>query len=167
MALPTVYIETSIVSYLRARHSSQITSAARQIVTRRWWDEERHNYSPVISPYVLAEASDGNPALAAERLAALAGIPIVPEAVEIPLLADRLLKAALLPAKARLDALHICAAAFHRIDYLLTWNCSHMANARILPRIRATLNELGYQLPVICTPEEMTDDPNNGILDFD
>lgn len=92
---------------------------------------------------------------------------MLPETDEIAVMAERLLAAAVLPPKARIDALHICAAAFHRIDYLMTWNCSHMANARILPRIRVILCELGYQLPIVCTPEEMIDDPNDGILDFD
>ncbi len=165
--MQTVYIETSIISYLRARSSLLIQSVAKQIVTRRWWEEERHNYQLVTSHYVVAEASVGNPALAAERLAALSGIPMLPESEEVAVLAERLLEAALLPPKARVDALHLCVAAFHRIDYLMTWNCSHMANARILPRIRVILSELGYQLPIVCTPEEMIDDPNDGILDFD
>ena len=167
MAKQTVYIETSIISYLRARPSSQIVSAAKQIVTRRWWDEERHNYQLVVSPYVVKEVSLGSPTLAAERLNVIDGIPRLAITDEIATMADRLMAAALLPAKARLDALHICSAAFHRIDYLLTWNCAHIANARILPRIRDFLNDLGYELPIVCTPEEMSDDPNARNLDFD
>lgn len=159
--MQTVYIETSIISYLRARPSALLRSAARQMVTRKWWDDERENYVLVTSSFVLSEASDGDPVLAADRLSVLAGIPILGEAKEIPLLAEELLRAAILPAKARVDALHICAAAFHRIDYLLTWNCTHIANARILPRIRTTLESLGYSLPVICTPEEMLNDPED------
>lgn len=167
MAMQTIYIETSIISYLRARPSAQIVSAAKQIVTRRWWDEERHNYQLVISQYVLDEVSAGNPVLAAERLACLDDVPVLESPPEIATMADRLIASALLPAKARLDALHICTAAFHRLDYLLTWNCAHIANARTLPRIRDILNDLGYELPIVCTPEEMTDDPNAGNLDFD
>lgn len=161
MALPTVYIETSIISYLRARPSALLRSAARQVVTRKWWDDERKNYVLVTSSFVLSEASDGDPVLAADRLSMLAGIPTLGEAEEIPLLAEELLKAAILPPTARLDALHICSAAFHRIDYLLTWNCTHIANVRILPRIRKTLESLGHQLPVICTSEEMLNDPED------
>ena len=167
MALPTVYVETSIIGYLRARHSTLIPSAARQIATRRWWDEERHNYQLVVSPYVVNEASRGSPTLAGERLAAMDGIPRLEITDEIAAMADRLLASALLPPKARLDALHICTAAYHGIDYLLTWNCVHIANARILPRIRNFLSGLGYELPVVCTPEEMIDDPNHGNLDFE
>jgi len=156
--MKTIYIETSIISFLRARASSHIVSAARQLLTQRWWSEERHRYQLVVSQYVLAEASQGNPALAAERLAALEGIPVIDVPDAIPTLADELLLEAVLPAAARLDALHICTAAYHRLDYLLTWNCTHIANARILPQIRRALVAKGYELPLVCTPEEMVDE---------
>lgn len=156
--MPTLYVETSVVSFLRARPSSHVVSAAHQVITQRWWTEERHKYELVTSQYVIDEASQGDPSLAAERLAALAGIPLLEVSDEIPTLADELIAATVLPAKARLDALHICAASFYHLDYLLTWNCSHIANARILPQIRKVLSELGYELPIVCTPEEMVDD---------
>jgi hypothetical protein len=63
-----------------------------------------------------------------------------------------------LPAKAQVDALHIAAVAHHRIQYLLTWNCRHIANAKILPRIHALLTDSGIPIPLICTPEEMLGD---------
>lgn len=156
--MKTVYIETSIVSYLRSRLSAHVVTVARQVLTRRWWDQERGNYQLLISQYVLDEAARGNEALAAQRLAELTGIPLLDLTPEIPEMADRLLCSAALPANARLDALHICAATFHGVDYLLTWNCSHIANARLLPRIRAVLQDLGYTLPTVCTPEEMLGD---------
>ena len=165
--MQTVYIETSIISYLRARNSLLIPSAARQIAARRWWDEERHNYQLLVSPYVVAEVSHGNATLVAERLAAIDGVPRLEINDEIAAMADRLLTSAVLPQKARMDALHICTAAFHRLDYLLTYNCTHIANVRILPKVREVLNELGYQLPIVCTPEEMIDDPTHGKIDFD
>ena len=156
--MKTVYIETSIVSYLRSRPSAQVVTVARQVLTRRWWEHERQNYQLITSQYVLDEASRGNEGLAAERLAQLSGIPLLDLPTAIPALADRLLGCAVLPENARLDALHICAAAFHGLDYLLTWNCSHIANARLLPRVRNVLQDLGYTLPTVCTPEEMLDD---------
>lgn len=161
--MPTVYVETSIISYLRARPSGHVVSAARQLITQRWWGEERRNYQLVTSQYVLDEASQGDAQLAEERLAALADVPLIEITDDIPTLAEELLESALLPPNARLDALHICAATFHRLDYLLTWNCTHIANARILPQIRELFAAMGYQLPVVCTPEEMVDDeyPNH------
>ncbi len=89
---------------------------------------------------------------------ALAGIPLVDLPDDIPSLADGLLAAAILPPNARLDALHLCAANFHGVEYLLTWNCTHIANARILPKVRRFLADQGYTLPEVCTPEEMIND---------
>lgn len=156
--MQTVYIETSIVSFLRSRPSAHVISAARQLLTRRWWDQERGNYELVTSQFVLDEASRGDAQLAIERMDALAEIPLLDIPDDIPSLANALLDAAILPEIARLDALHICTASFHGIEYLLTWNCTHIANARLLPRVRQFLAEHGHALPEVCTPEEMLDD---------
>lgn len=156
--MQTVYIETSILSFLRSKQSAHVVSAARQLLPRRWWDDERSKYELVTSQYVLDEASRGGALLAAERMQALAGIPLVDLPDDIPSLADGLLAAAILPANARLDALHLCAASYHGIEYLLTWNCTHIANARILPRVRQFLADQGHTLPEVCTPEEMLND---------
>ena len=153
--MDTLYIETSIVSYLRQRPSSQVVMAARQLLTHEWWDDERSNYELVISQYVIDEASAGDPTLASERLQLLDGIPLLPLDPEIALIANEIMSRAILPEKARTDALHIAMVAHHRIQYLLTWNCRHIANGRILPRIHSVLNDLSIPIPVICTPEEM------------
>jgi len=158
----TVYIETSIVSYLRQKPSSQIVAAARQLLTHRWWSCERNQYELVISQYVIDEASAGNHELAAERLELLDGIPLLPHAPEIVVLADEIMSFGVLPAKAQVDALHIATVAHHQIDYLLTWNCKHIANAKILSMINNMLTKRGVPIPVICTPEELLgDDPEN------
>lgn len=151
----TVYIETSIVSYLRQRPSSKVVMAARQLLTSRWWDTERTNYQLVVSQYVLDEASAGDPTLAAERVKALAGIPLLPNAPQITRIANEIMTRAILPPKAQVDALHIATVAHHRIQYLLTWNCKHIANAKILPRIHQVLTDAGVPIQVICTPEEL------------
>jgi predicted nucleic acid-binding protein len=156
--MDTVYIETSVVSYLRQRPSSQVVMAAHQLLTHRWWDTERTNYELVVSQYVLDEASAGDPTLAAERLQTLDGIPLLPDAPEITEIADEIMSRAILPAKAQVDALHIATVAHHRIQYLLTWNCKHIANAKILPRIYRVLTDVGVPIPVICTPEELLGD---------
>jgi len=154
----TVYIETSVVSYLRQRPSSQVVMAARQLLTHRWWDTERQHYELVISQFVLDEVSCGDPSLAAERLEALEGLPLLPDAPEIRQIAGEIMSKAILPAKAQVDALHIATVAHHRIQYLLTWNCKHIANAKILPRIHEVLSDMGLPIPVICTPEELLGD---------
>jgi len=154
----TVYIETSIVSYLRQKPSSQVVTAARQLLTHRWWDDERDHYELVVSQYVVDEAAAGDPSLAAERLEILDGIPLLPPAPEISQIANEIMSLGVLPEKAQVDALHIAAVAHHRIQYLLTWNCKHIANARILPRIHDLLTSLHIPIPVICTPEELLGD---------
>lgn len=160
--MDTLYVETSVVSYLRQRPSSQVVMAARQLLTHQWWSGDRANYELVTSQYVIDEASAGDPTLAAERLESLDGIPLLPPASEIPQIANEIISRTILPPKAQLDALHIAAVAYHRIQYLLTWNCQHIANAKILPRIHDLLNELGIPIPIICTPQELLgDDPES------
>jgi hypothetical protein len=159
--MPTVYIETSIVSYLRQCASGQVVAAARQLLTRRWWEDERSNYDLVTSQYVLDEAADGDPQLAQCRLDSLGDIPLLQLGSDVDAIAEEIMSRAILPPKAQVDALHIAVAAHHRIDYLLTWNCTHIAKARILPRIHDVLNDRNCFIPFICTPEEMVDDDEN------
>lgn len=156
--MPTVYIETSIVSYLRQQPSTQVITAARQLLTHRWWNNERHNYELVTSQYVIDEASDGDPDLAEERLQTLEGIPLLTADPEVEAIVSEIMSREILPEKAIFDALHIAISAHHRIDYLLTWNCRHIANAKILPRLHGVLNDLSVPIPIICTPEEMVED---------
>ena len=156
--MPTVYIETSIVSYLRQRPSTQVVAAARQVLTHKWWNDERANYELVTSQYVLDEAADGDPDLSAERLELLDGIPLLTAEPGIERIANEMMARAILPPKALFDALHIAMTAYHRVDYLLTWNCRHIANAKILPQIHRVLIDLGVPVPIICTPEEMVED---------
>ena len=155
--MPTLYVETSIVSYLRQRPSTHVVTAARQVLTHQWWNHERTNYELVTSQYVIDEASDGDPTLAQERLKLLDGIPLLPADPDVEIIASEIMARAILPSKAVIDALHIAITAHHRISYLLTWNCRHIANARILPRIHDVLNDLSVPVPIICTPEEMVE----------
>ena len=156
--MDTVYIETSVISYLRQKPAKDIVTASHQLLTHQWWDTERPKYELVVSQYVIDEASAGDPTLAADRLGVLAGIPRLPGDPEIDRIADEIMSRAILPPKAAVDALHIASVAHHRIQYLLTWNCKHIANARILPRVYQVLRDLGVPQPVICTPEELIGD---------
>jgi hypothetical protein len=108
--MPTVYIESSIISYLRQKPSADLINAARQLLTTRWWMNERSGYELVISQYVLDEIAAGDPGLAAERIAAVDGIPVLPPAPEIPPIASAIMVRAILPPRAQVDALHIAAA---------------------------------------------------------
>ena len=152
-----VYIETSIVSFLRENPAASTTSVERQALTRRWWNLQRHHYELVTSQYVLDEANMGSATLANERLRHLAGIPLLPLNERIDELAAEIVARAILPAEAIVDALHIACAAVSQVDYLLTWNCTHIANPMILPRVFRTLDDFALPFPVICTPKDMLD----------
>ena len=156
--MPTVYIETSIVSFLRKNPKAASDSVLRQQITQAWWDFHRHRYELVTAQYVVDESNTGNSIYATERLGYLAQIPLLPLSDEIDRLATEILARAILPTDALLDALHIACAAVNRVDYLLTWNCKHIANPMILPRVFRTLDDFGLPFPVICTPKDMMDE---------
>lgn len=151
----SVYIETSVISYLTARGSRDLISAARQQLTQEWWSDSRQNVELFVSPLVLKEVSDGDADAAAKRVSILSGIPELELTEEAVALSDVLVAKGGLPEKARDDALHIVVAAVHEIDFLLTWNCRHIDNAATKPIIRAVCLEQGYVCPEICTPEEL------------
>ena len=156
--MASIYIETSIVSYLRGRQASHVVAAARQILTKRWWSDERGKYTLVTSQYVIDEACMGDSALAQERLVHLGGLPLLAVDPEILIIADALMLSAALPPKAEADALHIAIAAWHGVEYLLTWNCTHLANARTMPIIQGVLRNRNVVPPIICTPENLMSD---------
>jgi len=151
---PKVYIETSIPSYLTAWRSRDLVVAGNQETTREWWDR-RNDFELYISGFVLDEASDGDMRAATERLKALKDIPEIEITEQTAVIAEKLLAEASLPAKARIDALHIATAAIGGMDYLLTWNCSHIANPAFRFRIEAVIRSFGYEPPIICTPQEL------------
>jgi hypothetical protein len=153
-----IYIETSIVSYLTSRPSKDLIRSACQQITKAWWEHGRLTAMSYSSPYVVEEAGAGDPQAASNRLNALREIPLLPITPEIPELAEFLLLGGGLPAKARLDALHIACAAYHQMDVLLTWNCTHIANPAQLPVMRGLCAAKGYKLPELVTPFELMED---------
>ena len=152
-----LYVETSVISYLTARPSRDVISLGHQQITREWWERAIVEIRPV-SRLVVAEAQLGNPQAAAARLAVLEPITLLAETVESRSLAQNLLAAGGLPKKAASDALHIGVAAVHGMDYLVTWNCKHIANARMLRFVAETCRSAGFEPPVICTPEELAEE---------
>lgn len=153
----SIYVETSIVSYLTARPSRDLVRAAHQEVTCEWWTG-RETYELFISQLVLDEASAGDPGAAALRLLALRDLPLLELTPEAVALAQQLVRRAALPPKAAGDALHIALTAVHGVDYLLTWNCTHIANATMRPKIEAICRGAGFEPPVICTPLELVEE---------
>ena len=151
----TVYIETSIVSYLTARPTSNLLVAAWQKTTVDWWDTQRNRFDLYTSNVTVEEAGRGSPEAAARRLEALAGIPLLPITEAVVVLSKALLQGGAPPAKALDDSLHIAISAVHGVDYLLTWNCRHLDNAETKPMIRSVCAIHGYTSPEICTPQEL------------
>ncbi len=150
-----VYIETTFVSYLTARPSRDLIVAGHQQITHGWWDARRADYELCISQLVLQEAGDGDPQPAQERLNVLKTMTLLEIKEEAVKLAEELVHAGALPAKAENDALHIAVAAIRNVPFLLTWNCRHMANAALRVQIESVCAAKGFKAPVICTPEEL------------
>jgi predicted nucleic acid-binding protein len=152
--MDTVYIETSIVSHATAWPSSDVQIAALQHQARNWWSIERRNFELVTSQLVIDEASAGDAVAAAERLKLLDGLPLVPINDNVRNVARAIVSASIMPPNAAADALHVAAAAVAGVQYLLTLNCRHIANAHELPRIYRLLDEHGFGQLLICTPVE-------------
>jgi predicted nucleic acid-binding protein len=149
-----VYVETSVLSYLTARRSRDLIVVAHQAMTRRWW-RRRRRFDLYCSQVVLREAKAGDAEAARRRLAAVKDVPVLDINDAVKVLAAAIAKAAALPKKAAEDALHIALATVHGMDYLVTWNCKHIANAEIRNTLAGVAYDHGYGVPVVCTPEEL------------
>lgn len=153
--MPTAYIETTIPSYYVARPSMNVVQAFRQASTRAWWDGGRSNFELFTSQEVLQEARLGDADMARQRLELLSGFPKLELTEEVGALAQKLIQAGLVPEKAASDAVHIAVASVHQMNYIVTWNFKHIANPYTRDRLRAMVDEAGFRLPVMCSPEEL------------
>ena len=155
--MATICIETSIIGYMTARSSNAVIFLARQQLTREWWAGQRTKYDLVTSQLVIDEVSAGDPTAAPERLALLDEVPLLDiQHPEVEMLADKLISNHLLPPKAAADARHVAVSTVFGVEYLLTWNCRHIANAETLPRIYKLLRDSGFEPPLVVTPEEFS-----------
>ncbi len=161
MTKAAVYLETSLIGYATSRPSRDLVVAGHQEVTREWFAVRAQAYDLFISQLVVGEAAGGDEDAARERAAFLHGIPRLGITDAAGELAVKLVASGAVPRKAGEDALHIAVATVHGVDYLLTWNCKHIANATMRQAIERVCREAGYEPPVICTPEElMNDEPS-------
>lgn len=152
---PSVYLETTIPSFLTARPSNDLILAGQQQLTTRWWKSRKRHYRIFISELVIEETGRGDTAAANKRLAAIKPFPLLEIDHETIQLGSVILKSGIIPPKAAADAGHIAVAARHGIDYLLTWNCKHIANAEIIRHLDRLIRKCGYVPPTICTPTEL------------
>ena len=152
---PSLYLETTIPSYLLAEPSRDIVAAARQDITRRWWQHSEKQFNVVISDVVLKEAAKGDRKASKKRLAFLEQFPVLEATSEIPPITEFYLKEKIVPFGSAEDAAHLAFACVHKVEFICTWNFKHLANAFALKRLR-TLNDLhGLYTPTVCTPEEL------------
>ena len=157
--LPSVYLETTVVSYLAAGPSRNLVTAGRQRVTRDWWRMAPRHYTLVVSDLVVHEASAGNPTVAGARLALLAGIKLLDSLPAADRLTEELLIQGAVPRKSADDAADIAIAVTNSVDYLVTWNLKHIANAAQRSKIERICREMGYTSVVVCTPDDLMEVP--------
>ena len=156
--MESLYLETTFISYLVARPSRDLLVAAHQQTTQEWWADRRAEFECSISQVVIDEASLGDPQEVQKRLAVIGNLPALEVTEDAESLAQAILSSGVIPPRAIRDAAHIAVAAVHDIDYLLTWNCRHLANAQVMRRISLVCDRLGRRMPIICTPEELMGD---------
>ena len=150
-----LYLETTIPSYLVGRSSRDLLVATHQQITREWWESRRMDFDLYVSELVHQEVRAGDAQLAKSRLEILEGVPVLATSKEILRLAEKLITAGPIPRKAADDAAHIAVATVYGCEYLLTWNCRHIANAEMQRAIRDVVERHGYDVPYLCTPEEL------------
>jgi len=155
---PKIYVETTIISYLAARPSRDLITAAHQQVTQEWWENRRADFDLFVSQLVIQEATAGDEQAVQRRQQVLEELALLQLNEEAVALARTLIDEGALPDKAVGDALHIAIATVHGMDYLLTWNLKHLANAAMRNAITLTCRARNYEPPVICTPEELLEE---------
>ena len=156
--MESVYLETTFISYLVSRPSRDLLVAAHQQTTQDWWADRREEFVCYISQVVIDEASAGDPEEAKKRMATVGGLAVLEVTEAAESLTAAIMASGAIPQHAVRDAAHIAVAAVSEVDYLLTWNCKHLANAQIIRRLATVCNGEGYGMPVICTPEELMGD---------
>lgn len=117
--------------------------------------EKKQDFRICVSQVVLDEAKQGDAEASARRMGFLADLDLLDLTDAVYELAEALLNSGVVPGKAARDSIHIAATAVHGMDYLLTWNCAHIANAEIERKVRQICSDKGFECPVICTPEEL------------
>ncbi len=153
--MDTVYIETTVVGSVAGRFHPNPMIAARQTATRAWWPDARTKFRLLVSQLVVDECLAGDPDAAQERLIELQGIPRLQITDAATDLADALMDGTAIPRSEPRDALHIGIAAVHGVQFLVTWNFKHIANATLRDRINSICRDAGHEPPIICTPEEI------------
>ena len=153
--MESVYPETTFMSYLASRPSRDLLVAAHQQITHDWWASRRKSFDCYVSQIVIDEVSAGDPEESERRMEMINTFPVLEVTEKAEFLTKAILASGAIPPRAVRDAAHTAVTAVHDVDYVLTWNCTHLANAQVIRRISVVCNREGYNMPTICTPEEL------------
>lgn len=157
---PRVYIETSIPSfYYETRQEPEMV--ARRAWTQEWWDRRRAGFEVVTSEAVIDELSAGDYATRDKVLALVDTLPLLPVEPETTEIVEAYVRHRVMPEDPLGDALHLALASSHKCDFLLTWNCNHLANANKFAHIKRVNTLLGLYVPMLVTPLELLGDSEN------
>jgi predicted nucleic acid-binding protein len=156
--MSSIYLETTVISYLAARRSRILALAWHQKVTHDWWRLRRHDFELFVSELVVMEASRGDAEAAAKRIDLLNELPLLEINDRVYALAEAFIAEGIVPPTYGDDAFHLAISVVHGVDFLLTWNCKHIANAEMRTKIEKIVHKNGFGCPVICTPEELMGD---------
>lgn len=152
---PSLYVETTVPSYYVSRDSRDVIVLAHQQITRAWWETRLSDFRPFISPVVLEEVREGDPEQIQRRLEAVGPFQILEATEAVERLTARYMAEFSLPGSAIRDAAHLAFACVYAMDFLVTWNCAHIANGEIIKRLTQLNAIAGVPNPTICTPEEL------------
>jgi hypothetical protein len=152
---PKIYLETTIPSYLTAWPNRDLVIASHQQLTREWWLKRRGVFDLYISQFVIDEAKAGDRAAARERMKVIGKLPMLDITPDVGKLASAIVGSRVIPRRAATDAAHVAVATVHGMDFLLTWNCAHLANAVLAKKLARICRSQGYECPYICTPEAL------------
>ena len=152
---PKLYLETTIPSYLTARPSRDLIVAGHQQITQEWWSRRKNDFSIYISQFVLDEARGGDRKAARDRLSVISQFQLLEVTDEVTELSSAIVESHIIPRKSAGDAAHIAIAAVHNMQFLMMWNCTHIANAEMASAIQSVCDTHAFECPIICTPEEL------------
>lgn len=155
MEKQTVYIETSIISYLTSRPSRDLVTASNQKITYDWWHKSRPKFDCYISDFVIWEIAKGDKDASEKRLKAVEGMKQLEYKPEIEELSYKYMELLKIPQRSYLDSVHLALSVWYEIDYLISWNCKHIANAIIFYSLKEYNKINSLYVPILCTPSEL------------
>ena len=152
-----VYVETSVISFYHEIRT-ELDMAARREWTRTWWDSARQRHDLVTSPAVIEELREGDYPSRSECLELVGSLPLLAIEPAVVDIVEAYIARHVMPADPAGDALHLALASYHRCDFLVTWNCRHLANANKFGHIRRVNTLLGLYVPTLVTPLELVEE---------